>query len=132
MSDLFIYLLSDLLFIYLFIGKSRSIAIPENRIIAEERKKQKLTKDKINEMKRQLNSEGEELSRQMRQCHMNLTLATQQSDVTKNMQLREKMQRLNQQQAKLHFKMDELLSKERKLNLVKTSNQNFIRCIHTL
>lgn len=57
----------------------------------------------------------------MRQCHMNLTLATQQSDVTKNMQLREKMQRLNQQQAKLHFKMDELLSKERKLNLVKAN-----------
>ena len=52
----------------------------------------------------------------MRQCHLNLTLANQQSDSTKTLELRDEMQRLNQQQAKLHFSMDELLCKERKLD----------------
>lgn len=39
-------------------GKSRSIAIPENRIAAEERKKQKLSREKILELKRQVTAEG--------------------------------------------------------------------------
>lgn len=41
------------------LGKSRSIAIPENRLAAEERKKQRLTKEKIIELKRQVTAEGE-------------------------------------------------------------------------
>ena len=98
-------------------GKSRSIALPENRLAADARQKQKLTNDKIIEMKRSLNAEAEEVSRNMRQCHMNMSLASQQSDATKLMQLRGDMQRLQQKQAKIHFDMDEVLKKERKLRL---------------
>ena len=104
------------------LGKSRSIAIPENRIAAEERKKQRVTKEKLSELKRHLNAEGEDISRKMRQCHMNLTLSAQQSDATKTIHLREEMQRLNQHQAKLHFRMDDLLAKERKLSMAYVSN----------
>ena len=45
--------------ISLFAGKSRSIAIPENRKAAEERKKHKLTIERILEMKHQINTKGE-------------------------------------------------------------------------
>lgn len=106
-------------------GKSRSIAIPENRVAAEEKKKQKMTKEKIQEAKKRLNSERENVSRKMRQCHMNLTLANQQSDSTQVMQLREEMQVLNHQQAKLHFRMTDLLAKERKLRTVKKDPENY-------
>lgn len=107
------------------LGKSRSIAIPENRVAAEEKKKQKMTKEKIQEAKKRLNSERENVSRKMRQCHMNLTLANQQSDSTQVMQLREEMQVLNHQQAKLHFRMTDLLAKERKLRTVKKDPENY-------
>lgn len=50
----------------LTLGKSRSIAIPENRIAAEERKKQKLTKEKILELKRQVTAEGSGGAQQIR------------------------------------------------------------------
>ena len=51
----------------------------------------------------------------MQQCHANLQLATQQSDTTKITQIRAEIQTLSQQQAKLHFAMDELLTKEKKV-----------------
>lgn len=51
----------------------------------------------------------------MRQCQMNLTLSSQQSDEMKTKELRDEMQKLNQQQAKLHFTMDELIKKENKI-----------------
>lgn len=105
-------------------GKSRSIALPENKLAADARKKQKLTNEKIMEMKRALNSDAEEVSRQMRQCHMNLTLAGQQTDTTKLMHLREEMQSLQQRQAKIHFDMDEILKKERKMRLAVKSQKN--------
>jgi hypothetical protein len=63
----------------------------------------------------------------MRQCHMNLTLANQQSDSTKTLELHDEMQRLNQQQAKLHFSMDELLSKERKLDSASSAKLSSIK-----
>ena len=59
---------------------------------------------------------GEELSRQMRQCQVNMQLANQQNDMTRSAELREEMQKLNQQQAKIHFSMHELITKERKLD----------------
>ena len=46
---------------FLFIGKSRSIAIPANREAAKEKKKQRLTKERIDEMKRQVAVEGKQL-----------------------------------------------------------------------
>ena len=51
----------------------------------------------------------------MQQCHTNLQLAKQQSDSTKIAQLHAEIQTLSQQQAKLHFAMDELLTKEKKV-----------------
>ena len=51
----------------------------------------------------------------MQQCHINLRLATQQSDLIKVAQLRAEIQTLSQQQAKLHFTMDDLLTKEKKV-----------------
>lgn len=51
----------------------------------------------------------------MCQCQTNLQVATQQSDTSKMAQLRDEMQVLSQQQAKLHFAMDDLLTKERKV-----------------